>query len=283
VRRYLLCIVLASCSEQPISVSTSTPLFESPSPPDKEAPRYVGVIVSTESADIAPQVGGVVSQVLVSVGDSVVVNQLLVQMDSTSMKEDVRAARASVAVANASLGQTKVSLAEAKRKVLVEKQGVAAGVSAPQALQDYEFVLKRAVGAVQMAQATQAIEAAQLGIAEERLANSSLRAPFSGVIAVRFLDAGSSVAAHTPILRIIGQKPAKIRFAVSQETAQALRVASDIKVEVEGYLTAVAAKIISVSPNIDAPSRLVFVEAEFSTNEALSMRPGLSAQVTLAQ
>ena len=268
-----------------------------PTPVPKQAPRdarvatapidappsrgYVGVITASDSVDIAPRFQGVVATILVRVGDTVTANQVVASMDQKSMQEELRAAQAALGAAVAAKRQADVDVDDARRKVALETKAVADGVSPRTTLEEAQFGLKRAQAASERASSTVAAESSHVQTARDHVSDTSLRAPTSGTVAMRFKDPGATVPAGGAILRIVGRGGLRLRFAVPPDEAHALAPGASVHATIETIATAVIATIRQVSPALDQASGMIIIEAELSPDATTSaqLRPGLAAWV----
>ena len=75
------------------------------------------------------------------------------------------------------------------------------------------------------------------------MADTALRAPFAGTVAMRFHDAGNRVEAGEPIARIVGDGKMTLRFAVPPEHARAITVDSRVIATVNTIATPITATI----------------------------------------
>ena len=99
-------------------------------------------------------------------------------------------------------------------------KAVADGISARVTLDEAQFALKRAYAASQKAASSVGEESSHVQTARDHLADLALRAPPDGTVAMRFKDPGATVAAGTPVVRIVGHGGVRLRFAVPPDHAQ---------------------------------------------------------------
>lgn len=276
-----LLLLLAACSVDkapvqappaPTSVANRAVVDATAAPAE-----FVGVLAAAQSVDIAPRAAGVVVKIDVATGDHVTMGQVVAEMDPVGLQEELRAAEAALGAATAAHRQAIVDVEDAKRKVVLETQAVADGVSAKAVLEEAKFAVKRAEAAEQKAAATQAAEASRVQTARDHVGETQLRAPFDGAIAQRYRDAGSRIDAGAAVVRIVGNGGMHLRFAVPPDRARALMVGAKVTAAVDTVTSPVAGTIKQISPTIDAASGMVIVEAELADTGAL--RPGLAARV----
>jgi len=286
VKRLLVVLACAACGSEGTAPPPPRPVARDAGPraDATAAPvdrRFVGVVVAAESVDVAPRFEGVVATVLVRAGDTVVAGQVVASMDQKSMQEALRGVEASLGAAIASKRQADVDVEDARRKLAVETRAVADGVSPSTNLDESRLGVKRAEATVQRASSTVAAESSRVQIARSHLADTSLRAPSAGTVAMRFKDPGATVAAGAPIVRVVGKAGFRLRFAVPPEQSQRLIIGAQVQVDVETFTTPLSAAIRQISPALDPASGMIIAEAELIADAEIQarLRPGLAAWV----
>ncbi len=141
-------------------------------------------------AKIAALVPGRIQSVLVNEGDAVSAGQVLAQLDSASLQDQLRQAEGAVAQARANVENAKLS-AERNENLLQR------GVASRKDVEDARTLLS--VNQALLKQAEAARSAAQA-----QVARAALRAPFAGTVVHRFLGAGEQVdgASGQPVLEV---------------------------------------------------------------------------------
>ena len=180
--------------------------------------QLVGEIRAAQRAELAFAVGGRVQSVLVEPGDTVQRGQVLAQLDEQPLRAQRATAAGEVARAKAQAGE----LALRAERVRQAHQAGATGAGEWTAVQ------------AELAAAEAALKAAQAqeNNAQWSLDQAQLRAPFSGVVGVRHLEAGQTAGPGAPVLNIDGTGrelvltapatlPLKVGQAVTLTPAQA--------------------------------------------------------------
>lgn len=240
---------------------------------------FVGVLVAAESVDIAPRFEAVVARVAVRAGDRIAAGQLVAELDPAPLEEELRAADAAQRASVAAQRQADVDVAEATRRLETEKASVAAGASPRQNIEAAELALARARAARERARSLVAEARSRLETTRARLADASLRAPFSGTVALRFKDAGATVGPGTPIVRLVGEDGLRLRFAVPPARMNELAPGKEVEASIDTVDRPLIAVVRQVSPALDPASGLIVVEAELGTSDGDGLRPGLAARV----
>lgn len=238
---------------------------------------FVGVLVPDQTVEISPRFHGVLAEVKVRVGDRLAAGAVLAEIDPRPLRDDARAANAAVSAAVAMRRQAQVDIEDARRRLEDEKRAVADGLSPQQKLADAEFALKRALATAERADGEVAAARARDASARERLADTSLRSPIAGVVSVRFQDAGATVSAGQPIVRIVGDGELRLRYSIPPELAGEQQAGQVVWATIDTIATPISATIRQISPTIDSASGLIVVDAELHGD--VPLRPGLAAWV----
>lgn len=148
-----------------------------------------GSLTARQSAQLSPQVAGLVAALAVDAGDRVAAGEVLVRLDQRMAELEVARVAAVVNEAHAALEEAERLLEEARR--LVERRFVP----------DSE-VQAREAGVLQ-AEAQLARTRSELAIARERLAQHIIHAPFYGGVSRRLAESGEWVATGTAVLELV--------------------------------------------------------------------------------
>ncbi len=125
----------------------------------------------------------------------------------------------------------------------------------------------------------QVIEA-DISLVEARIAETELRAPFDGIVGLRYLSEGSNVTPNTKIARLVKKQPLKIEFSVPERYSGQIYEGFPIGFRIDGIADTFNASVYAVEPKIDIRTRTVVVRARYpNINEEL--HPGRFAGITL--
>ena len=122
-------------------------------------------------------------------------------------------------------------------------------------------------------QATLAQRRAEVDIAGKQLKDTSLRAPFDGVIQARLAGLGEFLQTGTPVVTLVRADPLRLRLEVPERDAAGVRAGQSVRVRVEGVTNLVTGRLARISPAITESSRMLISEADIPNDGAL--RPGL--------
>jgi len=135
--------------------------------------------------------------------------------------------------------------------------------------------------AIKSAQA--AVEAArtQVGTAEQAVADTIIRAPFSGFISNRPVAVGEYVTSATPVATILRVNPIKIQIQVAEANVPFITLGRGVSIEVDAYKDRkFGGRVTAVNPAIDPTSRSVVVEAAIENGDN-ALRSGMFATVRI--
>ena len=239
----------------------------------------LGVVVPCQDVAIASEIGGVLASVNVRVGDRVRPGQILFRLDDTDLLHRVEVARAGVQSAQADVARARAALEVAELAKGRRERG--GDVFTDEERERATGEAKVAAAGLESSVAKVGELTAELSRWENDLRRSKVRAPFGGAIAARYLDAGTTVAPTTPVVRIVADRCVLLRFAVPPESLDVFREGSTAEVVFAGVETPLRARVRSIAPQVDPAIDLVLVEAEFELAEPASglPRPGLLCRV----
>jgi RND family efflux transporter MFP subunit len=198
-----------------------------------------GTIDAQNTSSVGFLVGGRMSSRAVGVGDAVKVGDLIANLDTTDLQNQLDAAKAAVAAAQATVDQA-VPKEAAMKKLLAD--GVTTQDTYNQALQ-----------ALQSAQANLSSAQANQRLAESQLGYATLKAPVAGAITQTGADPGQVVSAGQMIVEIAQTADLDAVFSVAARVANAAKVGAPVDVSLQDTpsIKTVGA-VRQISPSADA-------------------------------
>ncbi len=231
--------------------------------------RFSGVVEAADKSSISFEVPGNVRQVRVNVGDRVSKGQVLAVLDTRTYKLNVEAAEADLGRANVELADRRTDLDRLQR-IAQQDPGAISQTAVDSAEAAYDSASKN----VQFA-------TSQLSLAERDLAKTTLRAPFDGVIAERFVDAFNEVARGQRLFDIYMEGGMEVAISIPESEIKGIYPGMDSEIrfptipgsQFKGDVT----EISSVASVANAfPVKVTILEP------GKQIRPGMTAEVTLA-
>jgi membrane fusion protein, multidrug efflux system len=125
----------------------------------------------------------------------------------------------------------------------------------------------------------QTIEA-DINLIEARISETELRAPFDGIIGLRYLSEGSYATSSTKIAKLIKISPLKIEFSIPERYASEIRIGYPVTFVVDGINKNFEASVYAVDPKIDIETRTIVIRALYP-NRNEELRSGRYASITL--
>ncbi|MEM8966960.1 MAG: efflux RND transporter periplasmic adaptor subunit [Bacteroidota bacterium] len=121
---------------------------------------------------------------------------------------------------------------------------------------------------------------ADIKVLEAQIAKSQIRAPFDGMIGLRYVSTGSYISPQTTIATFSNIDPAKIEFSVPGRYSNDIKIGDEIEFQTDASDDAFSGKIYAIDPMIDPATRTLKMRA-ISPNEYRRLLPGQFARISL--
>ncbi len=230
-------------------------------------PRLSGTLQPRESATIIAEVGGTVSAVNVSEGQTVGRGSVLAVISDETAAEAARNAQTAVQSA-----QTAVTVA---RRDLSRSTTLASAGAVPR--RDID------VARAQVAQAEAQLAQAQTALtqARERVGDQRISAGMTGIVSQKNVSAGDVVAPGSPLFTIVDLGTLELEASVTSDAVSALQPGAAVDVEVRGYAgERFRGTLTRVAPTVDPATGQVRVYVSIA-NEGRRLVGGLFAEGTV--
>jgi RND family efflux transporter MFP subunit len=168
-------------------------------------------------------------------------------------------------------------MAQLREKDLVARSEFDAAVSR---LLVAESRYQAAVEEVRNRQEVLAERRSALSLARQQLSDTVLHAPIDGAVRERRASVGEFLAAGAPVVGLVRVHPLRLRVAVPERDAAAVRVGQAVRVRPEGDLAEHAGRVARLSPAIQEQNRTLAVEVEVANREG-RLRPGAFARAEI--
>ncbi|NKC04562.1 efflux RND transporter periplasmic adaptor subunit [Ochrobactrum haematophilum] len=208
----------------------------------------VGSLRAKESVTLSSEIGGRVDKILFQEGQRVDAGTLLFQLDTSILNASVQSARAANILAQSTFERTE---ALSKR-----------GISATQALEEAQANLRNTEAA--------------LALAEAQLAQTSIKAPFDGVVGLRSVSVGAYVTAGTTNLAKLDQiDPLVAEFTLPEVALANISPQQNVSVVADALPDQpFQGQVYAIEPSVDETGRSIRMRALIA-NPDLKLRPGL--------
>ena len=249
-----------------------------------------GTLQPTRSVNIGSELSGTVKRVLVDVNDRIKAGQVLVELDTAKLMDQVTQSRAGLASAQAQLAQAAATVKEARATLTrFEEVSRLSGGKVPSAteLDTAKAALERAVASEAAARASVTEARAGLATTETNLSKASIRSPINGVVLSRTVDPGNAVAASLQAVTLFSVAEdltqLKLDVAVDEADVGAVKVEQKATFTVSAFparrYPAVINRVAFGSTKTD--NVVTYTTTLNVDNSDLSLRPGMTAAATI--
>ena len=220
---------------RPLAVETST--VERMAFP--EVINTISSLEAPEEVNLAAQAGGRIERLQVRQGDTVRQGQLLVVLDQTQLRQELRALQSQ-------RGESRLNL---QRFEYLVRQGAASPIQRDALRQNFIA-------------ADAAVRAKQAD-----LAFKDLRAPIAGVVSDVKVNPGDVISAGTPFTTIQRTGRLLARIHVPSRYGQRVRVGQAVLVRDPGGGDSVAGRLVSIDPRANGATQSFLVKAELNNQD----------------
>jgi RND family efflux transporter MFP subunit len=223
-----------------------------------------GSLTPLTQATVKSKASGVVLETTVQEGMPVTAGQVIARIDSAEM-------RARAAQQQASLDEANARLALAKKNNVNSE-----------ALLRQNYISRNAYdttqNSVELAQAAVAAAAAQLDMARIALADTTIKAPLSGVVSKRYVQAGEKLAPDTPVMAIVNLRQLTLEASVPASDIPHVHVGQDVQFQVDGFdQRTFQGKVARINPTTEVGSRAMLVYISVDNADG-TLRGGMFAK-----
>ena len=213
----------------------------------------IGTLVAVRQVTVAPEVGGMVTQIMFTPGAEVNSGDPLVQLNDAPERGDLATFQALARVASANLDRDKqLSAREFQSRQVVDQQ---------QSLRD---------------QAEAGIDKAQAQIAQKLI-----RAPFAGQLGVRQVNLGGYLNPGGAIVTLTDLSSLWANFTVPEQVSSQIKVGQAVNLKSDAYPGRVFKAIITaIEPQISQQTRTILVQATLDNSDH-ALLPGMFVDVSV--
>lgn len=211
-----------------------------------------GSVQANESLELKSETAGKITHIYFKEGKSVKKGELLVQVNDEEIRAQLTKQRF-----NKKLNQD----IEFRQRKLLEKDAISQ--------EEYDNALNSLNTAI-----------ADISLLEAQLDKTKVRAPFDGIIGLRYVSEGALISTTTPIANLYNISPAKIEFAIPGRYSMQVKAGQQIKFTVESDTSEFVGEVYAIEPQIDANTRTIKIRA-LAENTIGLLLPGQFVKVEL--
>jgi RND family efflux transporter MFP subunit len=293
-----------SAEAKPAPLAITTTLVEE-RPIDRFL-RVSGSLAADEQAEVSAEAIGRIVDTPVERGTRVAEGTVLARISGTEASAQLQEADANAAQIAARLGlapedsfeptrvpdvmnaKAALELAEAefaRMKSLLEQKVVSQSeydqrrTHVEAARQQYRIAENSAQQSYRSLQAARA----RVALARKAMADTTVRAPFAGLVEERLVSAGDYVTKGTRVATIVRIDPMRVELTVPEQSVALVGVGQAVRLTVDAYPNEVfEARVRFVSPALRKDQRALTVEA-VAPNPGGRLKPGLFATASIQQ
>jgi len=122
---------------------------------------------------------------------------------------------------------------------------------------------------------------ADVRLAEKRLSDATMRAPFDSAVTARHVSPGQYIRENTPVLTLVKTNPLRLRVEVPEPAVASVRLGTTLTFTTDAIAgRQFHAVVRELNPSLEARSRSLTVEARLNDNDP-RLLPGMFVQVSL--
>tara|TARA_A100001391_G_scaffold130111_2_gene89389 strand:+ start:32312 stop:33598 length:1287 start_codon:yes stop_codon:yes gene_type:complete len=261
-----------------------------------------GNLRPTNQVEVGSEVSGRIDRILVDVNDQVSRGQVLAYINTDVIDDQITQARAQLAAARAAVEQSRATLAvdQTQLERLREVHRLSEGrVPSKVEMEQAEGAMQRSEAGLASAQANVVSAQASLSSAQTQRDRAVIRSPVAGVVLVRQVEPGQTVAAsfNTPTLFILAEdlSTMQLRVQVDEADVGQVKAGQEATFTVDAYpgrqFPAQVERVDLASGNISSSEQsgqtqanaVVEYEARLTVaNSEGLLRPGMTATANIA-
>lgn len=223
-----------------------------------------GALAPLDQATVKSKVSGVVQGTTVQEGTTVAAGQVIARLDAADQR--------------ARVAQMQAACDEAAARLSLAKKNSANS----QALLKQNYISQSSYdtsqNSVELAEASLAAARAQLDMARIALADTVIKAPLSGVVSKRHVQAGEKLAPDMPVVTIVNLRQLNLEAQVPASEVPRVKIGQEVRFKVDGFAQRdFIGKVARISPTTEAGSRSMVVYISVDNSDG-ALRGGMFAK-----
>lgn len=211
-----------------------------------------GSVIANESVEITSEISGKIERIYFDEGTEVKKGDLLLKLDSDELEAQFEKLKYSKKLREDS---------EYRQRKLLEKEAISQ--------EEYEIALTELNTSI-----------ADIKLVEAQLSKTKIRAPFDGVIGLRYVSEGSYINTSTRIAYLANINPVKLEFSVPGKYSSKIKNGDKIVFNTDATKKDYEGEVYAIDPQIDQNTRTLKIRA-ISQNTDGTLIPGQFAKIEL--
>lgn len=211
-----------------------------------------GTIQANEVVELSAEASGIITDIYFEEGREVDEGDLLLKINDSELRAQKQRA------------EFRLNLAEQReqrQESLLERGGISQ--------EDYDATLNEVN-----------VLRSEIQLINAQIDKTEIRAPFSGIIGLKYVSVGSYIGPNTRIASLQEVDPIKIDFSVPERYIARVNVGDKINYNVQGVDSTFTGEVYAIEPRINTETRTLQIRAISENSENL-LYPGAFANITL--
>jgi len=215
-------------------------------------PSISGQLTPARNATVRAQVGGSIVALPVDRGQAVKAGAVLARISSRDLEITFQSSKAALSSAESTLA---VATTEYQRTLSLVKGGALATRD-----------LEQAKSALSNAEAQVAAARARQGSVGQQIQDTTVRAPFSGIVSERPASLGDVVAPGTELVTVIDPSSMRLEASVPSDQIQQVGIGATVRFSIRGVDEDFVGTVDRISPSADPVTRQVSIWVSVPNN-----------------
>ena len=214
--------------------------------------RTKGVLLPDEEVDLSFEMSGIITNIQFNEGTFVKQGQLLAKINDKPLQAELKKLETQLPLANERVF---------RQKTLLEKDAVSQ--------ETYEVVVTD----------LEKLKA-DIELIKTRIAQTELRAPFSGIIGLRQVSVGAYASPSTIVSKLTKISPLKLEFSVNERQIDDIKPGTPLKFSIENDKVQYEASVYAIESQLDAQTLSLKARARYA-NPGGKLKAGQSASIEI--
>ncbi|MDR9415317.1 MAG: efflux RND transporter periplasmic adaptor subunit [Gracilimonas sp.] len=211
-----------------------------------------GTLIANEDVQLRSEISGKIVEMRLQEGQQVKAGDLLIKINDSELQAQLKQV------------QFRLNLAEVREKrqrTLLERGGISQ--------EQYDATLNELN-----------VLRSEMDLIRAQIDKTEIKAPFDGVVGLRYVSTGSYITPSTQIATIQSINPIKVEFSIPERYAGIVKVGNKVVFNVQGQEKDFEAEIYAIEPRINIQTRTLMMRA-LADNTKGTLLPGAFANIEL--
>ncbi|MDR0812314.1 MAG: efflux RND transporter periplasmic adaptor subunit [Paludibacter sp.] len=214
--------------------------------------RSKGLLIPDEEVDLSFETSGKITEILFTEGSAVSKGQLLAKVNDKPLQAELKKLEAQLPLA-----QERVY----RQKSLLEKDAVS-----QEAYESVNTELEKL--------------RADIELVKTRITQTELRAPFDGILGLRFVSEGAYASPQTIVTKLTKISPIKLEFSASERQERDIHAGTVVHFTLDDDKTTYQASVYAVESKLDKETLTLKARARYANADG-KIKPGRSAFIDI--